>query len=204
MFLIRYKSVKNSEFVAVFQNLTEFINHQYGKNYANLPVLERTIFQLSAVAFWDVSVAQDTINFIEAYSLMQNPEFQAFYPIFADPVNVVSFAPISGGSVCTNVETVLYKDGSIMLSSMQNYNFQQLASQQYPWGATTGTIAIYGYSGPGTQSLSNTHLPNIKQIENVALIKYDSSLINLYGPTLGMSLSFFFPCSDCATMIRSK
>merc|ERR1712129_211328 len=77
------------------------------------------------------------------------------------------------------IETVLYKDGPSMLSSMQDFNFMYLGSMQFPFVATTGSIAVIGSGGssPDGLDVQNVHLPQVKQVSNAALIRYDSSLM---------------------------
>eukprot|EP01083_Nonionella_stella_P268709 908640_1 len=66
-----------------------------------------------------------------------------------------------------------------MLSSFQAYHFRYLGHQQYVWAATTGTVAIWSKSGDGSPAgFENVHLPNVNQTKNVALIVYDSLLMN--------------------------
>merc|ERR1712176_1670819 len=81
--------------------------------------------------------------------------------------------PVTRGIVTTDIETVLYKDGPSMLSSMQDYVFGFLGSQQYPYAATTGTTAVFGRSGL-SDNFVNIHMPKVRQVSNAALIKYDS------------------------------
>merc|ERR1719242_2438347 len=86
-----------------------------------------------------------------------------------------------------------------MLSSFQDYNSQFLGVQQYPYVASTGTIALYG-SSPGAEvaGFRNVHLPKVKQQGNVALIMYDATevmtlagLLSQFGVTdYGVSMNF--------------
>jgi len=198
-----WKSKINGKSYVNGHPLSEFLDDTAYPTLSSLP-LEQTVMQLSAGIYWiNSDFAQFTNNFVTTYGLFQaNSDFD-LYPIFAgltDPPPSPPFAPgtsyvdaleTTQGGARTPFTTYLYKDGPVLLSSMQNYNVYRFGGQQFPFGATTGTVSVYGFSGPKGFPLDrqfiNFHLPNIKQIKNAALIKYDSTLI-----ARGPSNTFFY------------
>merc|ERR1719461_160230 len=163
----------------------------------------RTCFQMQAGAFWIPEVVNDTLAFIEEYNLWQHPEFAPYKDLMQDPMAVanlsyVGLRPVTEGQLLTPMETVLYKDGPSMLSSMQDYYFEHVSSDVFPFAATTGEITVTGWSGTADDlDMQNVHLPLVKQVSNAALIKYDSSLMQMpeYTKVLGL-----FNVTDIATV----
>jgi len=143
----------------------------------------RTVFQMSAGAFWIPEFVDDTLQFIADNDLWQHPEFAPYKDLMLDPasfgLSYETLQPVTRGAVNAMIETVLYKDGPSMLSSMQDFNFMYLGSMQFPFVATTGSIAVIGSGGssPDGLDVQNVHLPEVQQVSNAALIRYDSSLM---------------------------
>ncbi|MFA0813120.1 fascin domain-containing protein [Microbulbifer epialgicus] len=92
-------------------------------------------------------------------------------------------APFTTSSIISEKTMDLYRHGNVQLSSYQDYHAGNAGWQQQPWIATTGTIPVYTRSGAeyggwkaGGQEQMNTHLPYIKQNENVALVLYKPAM----------------------------
>jgi len=79
----------------------------------------------------------------------------------------------SGGTI------KLYRNHGAMLSSIQNFWPGYAGHQTWVWVGVCDDIAVWTQSGPVTEDwldksgdVTNTHLPNITQTSNVALISY--------------------------------
>eukprot|EP01083_Nonionella_stella_P182885 659291_1 len=170
---------------------------------------DATAFKMSADMHWIPEVAPDTITFVDHFGLQTHDEVSAFYKTFKDPHSHDFLAPVTRGSVCNEITSVLFKDGPSMLSSFQNYNPRSFGRRQYPFVATTGRLSVYAKSGlvasaaSAMTGISNIHLPNIKQHNNAAIIRYDSTLITEYAQVLDQfgvvdykTVKFAFPQSQ--------
>ncbi|WP_444900707.1 fascin domain-containing protein [Microbulbifer sp. VAAC004] len=92
-------------------------------------------------------------------------------------------APFTTSSIISEKTMDLYRHGNVQLSSYQDFHAGNAGWQQLPWIATTGTIPVYTRSGAeyggwkaGGQEQMNTHLPYIKQNENVAMVLYKPAM----------------------------
>ncbi|MCO7226532.1 hypothetical protein [Pleionea sp. CnH1-48] len=190
-------------------NTQLIMGHSFGQFdalLAPLPKQDKYIFQWSAGGYFHPDVAEDTLWMLKEYDLWDHKNFDEFpgfsgFPGWIAKAGAKVLASITRSSVLTGAKVHIYKNQSSMLSSVQDYWSGRLGHQQWPWAATTGTIAVWTQSGAvksdwhqRSSSNVNTHLPYIKQNENVALIMYkannDLSLfgfndqdVSLYWPT---------------------
>eukprot|EP01084_Bolivina_argentea_P056320 103104_1 len=163
---------------------------------------------MSAGLFWDPAVYEGTIAFANNFSLQAHPEFAPFLALFTDPeaatgqsVTHEMLIPLSESSVLNEITNVLYKNGPAMLSSFQEYLYQYLGYQQYPCVASTGTIAVFANSGTGSAAhIENVHMPFVKQNANVAVLKYDSTLLRLGHSGLYAGIMDGFSVIDIANV----
>lgn len=143
---------------------------------------DKAIFQMSAGAYAHPNFVADTLALTAKYNI-NSKLADDFAQIIASLEDILSLGSSIGGSLTKSSllmdQTIdIYKDGSAMLSSVQSYNGGRAGWQQFPWMATTGTQAIFTSSGEGRggwdvgQQMANTHLPDVKQNGNVALITY--------------------------------
>ena len=68
----------------------------------------------------------------------------------------------------------MYKNRGVVLTSIQDHWKGRKGYQQWPWVATVGKEAVFTRSGTPAPSstTSNTTLPYVEQVDNVALIMY--------------------------------
>jgi hypothetical protein len=75
----------------------------------------------------------------------------------------------------------LYKHNYYSLSCIENYNRGNLGAQQFPWVANVGGISVFTQSGRIStfgdlpEAIGNSHLPCVKQQENVLMAMYNPS-----------------------------
>ena len=69
----------------------------------------------------------------------------------------------------------------MFIFNIHNYSYYgALGFQMWPFVATVGTLPIYFTTGLSTRINVNSYLPEIKQIKNIALVKYDYNIIAKY------------------------
>lgn len=114
-------------------------------------------------------------------------------------------APFTTSSIISEKTMDLYRHGNVQLSSYQDFHAGNAGWQQLPWIATTGTIPVYTRSGAeyggwkaGGQEQMNTHLPYVRQNENVALVLYKPAMELRFMDGLNRATSFL-PVDDFLT-----
>ncbi len=177
--------------------MTYRIGHPFRESdsiHSGLVKADRIMMQWSSGGYFHPSVADETFWLIEEYNLWDHSHTND-YAGFAGLPNWVAFpiakvlASITRSSVLTGAVLVVFKNGPVVLSSVQNYYKGRLGYQQWPWAATVGTLAVWTQSGEVKRNWNdrsdqnvNTHLPYINQKENVALIMYKpNNDLDLYG-----------------------
>lgn len=157
---------------------------QVDQLHADQNEIDKVIFQWSAGGYFHPDLAEDTLWLLEELNLWEHHDFNDFagfegFPAWVASTGSVILASITRSSVLTGVNIDIYKDGQVSLTSTQNYWSGRLGYQQFPWVASTGTIAVWTQSGEvkanwadRNSTNANTHLPYIQQNDNVALIMY--------------------------------
>merc|ERR1711933_187461 len=156
--MINTKTTKHGIKIANFSNFNDEATYP-------LTADDRAVFQMSASAFWIPEFVQSTLSFINKYNLWPHPEFAPYQALMTSPGDFgetyESLESVTRGAVITDIETVLYKDGPVMLLSMQDYNFMYLGRKQFPYVATSGLFAVYGRSG-SSEDFLNIHMPKVR------------------------------------------
>jgi hypothetical protein len=100
-------------------------------------------------------------------------------PIAIAPVAAEVASSISKSSGIYNPTISIFKNKAITLSSLQDFWKGKLGYQQFPIMVNTGTNAVFTLSGkPDVEwnnrpsHNANSHLPYVKQKDNVALVMY--------------------------------
>jgi len=171
---------------------TYLISHndnEFKKIYSNLSQIDRTIFQWSAGNYFNPENIDDTINLMNEYNLWNHAHFKLDpYKTILKliPTSVIScasktFSDFSDGSPLCDVKYHLYNHNYYSLTSIENYNRGNLGAQQFPWVANVGGISIFTQSGRIStfgdlpEAIGNSHLPFVKQQENVVMAMYNPS-----------------------------
>ncbi|MBD1373568.1 hypothetical protein IC620_14565 [Hazenella sp. IB182357] len=165
-------------------NMTYSNGHSLGEAmntiYKDFPRAERVPFYWTQGAYFHPDVAADTAWFASRYKLQGYESLKAFDRFLglsesAAPAAAKAGAVFSRSSVLSQANFAMYKDGGVMLHSLQDYWPGRQGYQQNPWIATTGTKSVWTKSGDGGGSsvMQNDHLPKIKQMNNVAVIQYN-------------------------------
>lgn len=170
------------EYFAKNLNMNYSVGHSLGdaRNsiYADFPREERVPFYWSQGAYFHPDVAADTAWFASKYQLQGYEGLKAFDQFLglseaAAPAAAKAGAVFSRSSVLSSANFSMYKDGGVMMHSIQNYWGGRQGYQQTPWIATTGTQSVWAKVGDGNSTMQNDHLPKIKQVNNVAVIQYN-------------------------------
>lgn len=145
---------------------------------------DKVIFQWSSGAYFHPDVATSTFKLLKDLNLWSHYEFDEFQPFSILPTELASgFAEIasaiSKSSGIYNPKISIFKNKSVTLSSIEDYWKGKVGYQQFPVVANAGTSAVFTISGTPTTDwndrpsrTSNTHLPYVKQKDNVALVMY--------------------------------
>jgi hypothetical protein len=180
--------------------------------HAGISRLDRTMYQWSAGAVTNPQVVEDSLYFLrefrppEAIPLL--PFVLQTFPSFLTPIFAYLLTGQSSGTDFSGANYYLYKHYNSMLGSLQNYNVGRRGGQQYPWVATAHDVAVFTLSGMDDDpcfrnngQIANTHLPDVTQSHNVALVTYkpawdvrkpfDWLAPKLFG--LGLRVGLYFP-----------
>jgi hypothetical protein len=145
---------------------------------------DKVIFQWSSGAYFDPAVATSTFQLVKDLNLWGHFEFAdfaqfSFLPSNLAPVAAEVASSISKSSGLYNPTITVFKNKSVTLSSIQDFWKGKVGYQEWPVVANAGTTAVYTVSGKPnvdfsarTEAHINTHLPYVKQKDNVALVMY--------------------------------
>lgn len=145
---------------------------------------DRVIFQWSSGAYFDPLVAQSTFQLVKDLNLWGHFEFSAFQPFSFLPSSLAPTvaeiaSPITKSSGIYNPTISIFKNKSVTLSSLQDFWKGKEGYQQFPIMVNSGTNAVFTLSGIPDVNWdnrpshnANTHLPYVKQTDNVALVMY--------------------------------
>ena len=144
------------------------------------------MFQWSFGAYIHPDFLEDTRWAFENYDLHKNHLIQNLAQIFEIPPQLASLTASFGRSwTIANAKVNIYKHYNTVLTSVEKFFPGYLGYQQWPWVATVDTLAAWTQSGEviedwekrandkDVRENANTHLPYVKQIDNVALIMYN-------------------------------
>jgi hypothetical protein len=154
------------------------------KIHASLDLVNRTMFQWSAGDFFQPRVIADTLSVVDKYQLEDHMDWNDLRFLFQIPRLLVSaflktLPGLTKGSDISGAKVKIYKNKGVVLTSVEDFNVGFRSAEQWVWAATVGDIAVWtqsGVTGPqflaDTKDLGNTHMPQIQQDSNVALISY--------------------------------
>ena len=176
--------------------------------------VDKVLAQWSFGGYFHPDVIDDTQWLLEEYDLQDHKEFSQFNALTSIPADVVGLGislfdleQITESSVLCNEQVAIFRHGPTALSSVQEYWAGNLGYQQVPWMAAIGRVGVWTQSGVsgsveewGQGVTNNSHLPYVKQTDNVALIMYkpeqtyqwaleiagiDNFDVSLYWPSSG-------------------
>ena len=187
---------------SVISSWTSTLNTSFTKGHSlkdginninqSLPLLDKVIFQWSSGAYFHPDVALNTATILKEYNLWNHEQFKDFkdfkgLPMPIAPTLAEIASSISKSSGIYNPTISIFKNNSVTLSSVQDFWKGKNGYQEFPLVANTGTSAVFTISGKVNDNLedrpdthANTHLPYIKQTDNIALV--------MYRPEKGLSL----------------
>jgi len=147
--------------------------------HANLERQDRGIFQWSAGGYFHPDLAADFKWNLDYYDLWTHEAFSDYAQYQSLPsagfvAAAETAAAISRSSYIGESEVKVYKNRGVVLTSIQDHWKGRKGYQQWPWVATVGKEAVFTRSGTPAPSstTSNTTLPYVEQVDNVALIMY--------------------------------
>ncbi|WDE05660.1 hypothetical protein SG34_001580 [Thalassomonas viridans] len=163
---------------------------------------DRVLFQWSFGGYFHPDTWSDTFWGIDDYYSLE--EHQSFKDV-ATPLRILgkNLTPtFTRGSNLAGLNVDIYKNNSVVLSSLENHYGGYMGFQTWPWVATVEDIAVWSQSGEvksfnnrGSQT-TNTHLPKVLQQGNLLMaIYWPNSEINagdLFGP-LDTDVSLHWP-----------
>lgn len=145
---------------------------------------DRTLFQWSSGAYFHPLVAQESAQLLADSNLWGHGEFAPLaslqiipiqnFPTVAENLNYMSYS-----SVICGQDVAVFRNGGVVLTSIQNFWKGKQGFQQFPCVATVGTTAVLAASGEvnpdwlnRNSDNANEHLPLVTQQSNVALLMY--------------------------------
>lgn len=152
--------------------------------HGNIPREDRVLYQWSAGGVVQSTIVSDSIFGVRFYELVGGSAiFDILYaimglvPDFLARLVASLFPGQTAGSDIAEANVRVYKHNGVVLTSLQSYHPTTRGWEQFPWVATVHDIAVFTQSGPDARcmkegAVTNSHLPNIVQEANVALISY--------------------------------
>lgn len=152
---------------------------------------ERGILQWNHGAYYNKQTAADTIHAINTYNLHKNADLNIFGhlaslsnslpAIWNDQLHTrlaTLISPITQGSNISESKVTIYKNKGVALVSEESQYAGSVGWQRQQWVATCGDVAVWTQTGvipedwEGKHYFTDSHLPTVKQDENVALVLY--------------------------------
>ncbi len=145
---------------------------------------DKVIFQWSSGSYFHPVVALESAQMITDSNLWANPEFAelSFFsslPIQNIPTVAENLSCASKSTVICGEDVAVFKNGSVVLSSIQDFWKGKWGYQQFPCVAAIGTTAVLTTSGKPeidqnniSADHANDNLPCVTQNSNVALMMY--------------------------------
>jgi hypothetical protein len=179
--------------------------------YSQLDKYQLTIFQMSAGCYFNYETIIDTISLIDEYDLYDHKHFK-----IGKYKNIIKYCPKSiikygsylldtftGGSVISHANYHVYKTDNIVLTSLNNFNAGKMGAQQFVWVANINGSSVYTESGSSgnignlKSVITNTHIPMIKQNNNVLIMIYKCKLFKyLTKPISKLDFSVFLKLNE--------
>ena len=157
------------------------ISNGHGINAAvntSLSKQDRVLFQWSFGGYFHPDTWSDTFWAIDDYYSLQ--QHQSFKDVVT-PLRLLgkNLTPtFTRGSNLSNLNVDIYKNKSVVLSSLENHYGGYMGFQTWPWVATVEDIAIWSQSGKvesfnsRSSQTNNTHLPKVIQQDNLLMVIY--------------------------------
>ena len=145
---------------------------------------DKVIFQWSSGAYFHPDVAISTFQLLKDLNLWGHFQFDDFRPFSILPTELAPgvaeiASVISKSSGLYNPTISVFKNKSVVLSSIQDFWKGKVGYQQFPVVVNSGTSAVYTLSGKmgidwedRPDKNANSHLPYVKQADNLALVMY--------------------------------
>ena len=172
----------------------------------NLSDHDRYAAQLAMGGYAQPEFVADFVKFVDAYDMFNHPAFSDYSFIQGLPIDLIvlfsnAVTSVSEGSLLYVPEYTLYKHHGSMLSALNNYVPGYVGYQQLPWVASAEEVSVfsqasslsdYNQSEVNSSFNRNTHLPFVRQNENIALVIYNPNRdLGLLGmDDLGVWLHF--------------
>lgn len=174
------------------RNITMTNGHSIDEGFdihGDLARQDRAIFQWSAGGYFHPDLAADFKWTLDYYDLWEHEAFADYaqYQSLSSSLFVAASetaAAISRSSYIGESSVKVYKNNGVVLTSIQDHWKGRAGYQQWPWVATVGKEPIFTRSGnpSPTGTTSNTTLPYVEQVDNVALIMYRADQdLSLFG-----------------------
>ena len=150
----------------------------------NMAHVDRMMLQWSSGAYFHPDVVTETVQFIVDSNLWDHVDFALLAPLSGQPVeNYLGISEaldeLSMSSVISGQDVAIFKEGPVVLTSIQDFWKGKVGYQQWPICANVGQTSIYPNSGEVptdwgqiNSNNANAHLPYVEQHHNVALVMY--------------------------------
>ncbi len=168
-------------------NTTIQVGHslEVGLNiHGNLNPIDQILFNWTNGGYAHPDIVEESFTLLADYGLWDHKDWgplQALSfvapedaPEIAEILNVLSYS-----STLTGHDVHIFKNNSVALMSVSELWKGKIGFQQWPFAATVGTTAVYTESGEvkldwgdRDRNIENTHLPQVEQDGNLALIMY--------------------------------
>ena len=165
------------------------IGHSRAEHKSVYAILEsrtdRALFQWSAGGYLFPETIGDSKYLIDSFNLWKHRLLKDFSPFFRLSMPILpliaKLVPAQSlGMDVSGADIQIYKNHNSVLTSLVDYIVGARSGQQWPWAATCDDIAVYTQAGVvdncvqegNDMGVMNSHLPDVQQAGNVALISY--------------------------------
>lgn len=180
----------------------------------DLTDIDRTVFQWSSGAYFHPEVITETVSLLEDSNMWNHVDFELLAPLQGFPLQsypgiAEGLSGLSKSSVNCDVDVAIFKNGPIVLTSIQDFWKGKVGYQQWPICANVGTSAIYTGSGPVETNWldrpptnANEHLPYVEQSHNVALVMYRPESLSSIVPFNNKDVALHWTDADFDEIIE--
>ena len=186
-------------------------NIDFDTTFSSLDNYDKTMFEWSSGNYFNKKFVDDTVKLLDDYELWNHKHFkmEQYSTILSlAPKKILvsttdSFTAFTEGSDLRNATYHIYNNGNYCLTSVENYNRGKMGAQQCTWIANVNGVSVFTQSGKISgvgdlkEVISNTHLPCIKQIKNIAMIVYQPyEMLKTSLVKLDMNVYLFWNSSE--------
>jgi hypothetical protein len=210
-----YLATSSIDMAAVIEsrNASEDLEWTNGHNltgdgvHSGMSRKERTLFQWSAGGYFHPDGWSDTFYTIDEYELENHDAFSGASALQVAGKDITK--SFTSGSNISKLKINIFKDDSVVLTSLEKHYGGKVGYQAWPWVATIEDIAVWTQSGKNKtdwtnrdSQIANAHLPKVIQDGNLVTVTYwpdsiiGSGIADTFFDALDTEVALYWPSEE--------